>query len=64
MTTPDGEPGLNYLCPAYKKFFHHVAPYMEFMGRELLNRRSPAKVMEYNAYLSHSPAIPRRCGLL
>jgi serine-type anaerobic sulfatase-maturating enzyme len=47
MTTPDGEPGLNYLCPAYKKFFHHVAPYMEFMGRELLNRRSPAKVMEY-----------------
>ena len=47
MTTPDGEPGLNYLCPAYKKFFHHVAPYMEFMGRELLNHRSPAKVMEY-----------------
>jgi uncharacterized protein len=51
MTTPDGEPGLNYLCPAYKKFFHHVAPYMEFMGRELLNRRSPAKVMEYAHWL-------------
>src|SRR6266496_2458119 len=47
MTTPDGEPGLNYLCPAYKKFFHHVAPCMEFMGRELLNHRPPAKVMEY-----------------
>jgi len=47
MTTPDGEPGLNYLCAAYKKFFHHVAPYMEFMGRELLNRRAPARVMEY-----------------
>jgi len=47
MTTPEGEPGLNYLCPAYKKFFHHVAPYMEFMGRELLNRRPPARVMEY-----------------
>lgn len=46
-TTPDGEPGLNYLCPAYKKFFHHVAPYMEFMGRELLNSRPPAKVIEY-----------------
>jgi uncharacterized protein len=28
MTTPDGEPGLNYLCAAYKKFFHHVTPYM------------------------------------
>jgi uncharacterized protein len=47
MTTPDGEPGLNYLCAAYKKFFHHVAPYMEFMGRELLSQRSPARVMEY-----------------
>jgi len=47
MTTPDGEPGLNYLCPAYKQFFHHVAPYMEFMGRELLNQRPPARVMEY-----------------
>ena len=46
-TTPDGEPGLNYLCAAYKKFFHHVAPYMEFMGRELLNRRPAARVMEY-----------------
>ena len=46
-TTPEGEPGLNYLCPAYKNFFHHVAPYMEFMGRELLNRRPPTNVMEY-----------------
>jgi uncharacterized protein len=51
MTTPDGEPGLNYLCPAYKKFFHHVAPYMEFMGRELLNHRPPARVMKYARWL-------------
>ncbi len=51
MTTPDGEPGLNYLCPAYKKFFHHVAPYMEFMGRELLNHRHPARVMEYACWV-------------
>lgn len=51
MTTPEGEPGLNYLCAGYKKFFHHVAPYMEFMGRELLNHRPPARVMEYACWV-------------
>jgi uncharacterized protein len=51
MTTEDGEPGLNYLCPAYKRFFHHVAPYMEFMGRELLQRRPAARVMEYARWI-------------
>jgi uncharacterized protein len=43
--TPDGEPGLNYLCPAYQRFFHHIDPYMQFMARELLARRAPANVM-------------------
>ncbi len=47
VSTPDGEPGLNYLCAAYKLFFHHVAPYMEFMGRELLRQRPPSRVMQY-----------------
>ncbi|MCC7174603.1 MAG: anaerobic sulfatase-maturation protein [Bryobacterales bacterium] len=45
--TPDGEPGLNYLCPAYKRFFSHVEPYMTFMAGELANRRAPANVMQW-----------------
>ncbi len=41
MTTPSGEPGLNYLCAGYKNFFHHIDPYMKTMAR-LLNARRPA----------------------
>jgi uncharacterized protein len=39
--TPDGEAGLNYLCPAYKQFFNHIDPHMKMMA-ELLNTRRPA----------------------
>ena len=40
-----GEEGLNYLCKGYYRFFEHVAPYMDFMKEELMNKRSPANVM-------------------
>ena len=43
----DGEMGLNYLCKGYRRFFEHVAPYMDFMKRELLNGRAPANVMKH-----------------
>ncbi len=42
-----GNPGLNYLCEGYYRFFEHVAPYMDFMKKELLNRRAPANVMRW-----------------
>lgn len=38
--------GVSYLCPAYKRFFRHVAPTMHFMSGELRARRSPARVMQ------------------
>lgn len=44
--TADGESGLNYLCGGYRKFFAHVAPYMDFMKKEFMNQRAPANVME------------------
>ena len=44
--TSSGEPGLNYLCKGYYQYFDHVAPYMDFMKKELLAERAPANIME------------------
>jgi uncharacterized protein len=42
---PDGEPGLNYLCAAYRKFFGHIDPYMREMSRLLRAGRPPSEIM-------------------
>ena len=41
-----GEPSLNYLCKGYYQYYSHVAPYMDFMKRELQAQRPPANIME------------------
>ncbi len=45
LTTPDGEPGLNYLCAGYQKFFRHIDPYMGIMANLLKKQRPPAEIM-------------------
>ncbi|MCA9969331.1 MAG: anaerobic sulfatase maturase [Anaerolineales bacterium] len=45
IPTPDGEPGLNYLCAGYKAFFNHVDRPMKIMARLLRQRRPPADIM-------------------
>ena len=42
-----GEYGLNYLCEGFYQFFNHVAPYMDFMKKELLAKRPPSNVMNW-----------------
>ena len=49
LTTPDGEPDLNYLCEGYKNFFTHIDRPMRVMAAELRAGRPAANVMDYLA---------------
>jgi uncharacterized protein len=63
INTPDGKPGLNYLCEGYKMFFKHVEPYMDFMARELKSKRAPANVMKWIKNKENQvikPVVPNR----
>lgn len=46
ITTPDGEPGLNYLCTGFKIFFHHIDKPMRMMSQLLKQDRAPAEIMK------------------
>jgi uncharacterized protein len=42
--TPDGEAGLNYLCPSYKSYFKHITKYMNAMVK-LISHGQPASLV-------------------
>lgn len=44
-----GETGHNYLCAGYRKFFAHVAPYMDFMKYQLGHGQPASNVMQWIA---------------
>jgi len=49
ISTPDGEPGLNYLCAGFKEFFHHVDRPMQIMSRLLAQGRAPSEIVQLYA---------------
>jgi uncharacterized protein len=49
IATPDGEPGLNYLCAGYMAFFRHIDEPMRFMANELRFDRAPSNVTAHMA---------------
>ena len=55
LLAPDGQPGLNYLCAGYKRFFEHAAPYFEAISRLKRAGQPISKIMETEIYV-----MPRR----
>ncbi len=68
VETPDGEPGLNYLCAGYKAFFHHIDQPMRIMAELLRQDRAPAEIMqmlearEQKAFANVGRNDPCPCG--
>lgn len=46
ILTPDGEPGLNYLCAGYKLFLTHIRPYMQTFAVLLRQSQPPSEIMD------------------
>ena len=46
ILTPDGEPGLNYLCAGFKEFFHHASFPMKIMAGLLRCGHEAKEVMQ------------------
>ena len=59
ILTPDGEPGLNYLCAGYTEFFEHVDRPMRIMTELARNRQAPAEIMKIYAAEDAGCATPR-----
>ncbi|MDZ7597592.1 MAG: SEC-C metal-binding domain-containing protein [Desulfobacterales bacterium] len=60
LQTPDGEPGLNYLCAGYKSFFGHIDGPLKILA-QLLRRGLPAtQVMQVLAQADGQPV--EACG--
>lgn len=60
ILTPDGEPGLNYLCAGYKAFFNHADGLMTRMADLLRTGRYADEVMSIIASTPRNEPCP--CG--
>lgn len=55
IRTPAGEPGLNYLCAGYKRFFTHIDPLMRRMAALVRAGQPAARIMDAVAF--HPPGF-------
>ena len=63
-TTPDGDPGLHYLCAGYKAFFSHVDAPMRFMADRLRAGQDATALRDWYAAADaqRGPSDPCTCG--
>ena len=65
VSTPDGEPGLNYLCPGLRRFFVHSGPFYQKVAA-LARARETSRVKNPVAGRNTSPGVGRNdpcpCG--
>ncbi len=71
LKTPEGEPGLNYLCAGYRLFYQHIDESMRVMAGLLRQNRAPAEIMRWRAmedarrdreFSTAGPNDPCPCG--
>ena len=60
--TPDGQPGLNYLCSAYRRFFHHIDPCMRLMAQFVMMGQPAAGIMTCLAEVDAAPENASRAS--
>jgi uncharacterized protein len=58
VRTPEGEDGLNYLCPGLKRFYTHSRPYLQNLA---WHRRSGEPIEHYMRSLNSedAAAVPK-----
>ena len=62
INTPDGEPGLNYLCAGYKAFFTHIDEPLKIIV-DLFNKgRAAEEVMQKLAVKDRAKKKPTGFG--
>ncbi len=67
IRTPDGEPGLNYLCAGLKKFYKHALPEVERIAGQIRQQQSSSAPKAHgssngssNVLLNHGGMLPDR----
>ena len=58
--TPDGDPGLNFLCAGYKTYFHHIDGSMQLMSGLLRQGHFAEEIMEIYRRAPRNEPCP--CG--